>query len=118
MTCAPSHSHTRARVLGFIQATVAETGVSPPERNIAAMLGIARSTAHYHVRHLYADGLLTKRRLGGSYFPNPAYLNGRGARKRTHCDVCGGSLEGMRADALHCSGACRAEASRRRKQAA
>jgi hypothetical protein len=28
------------------------------------------------------------------------------------CVVCGQSLEGRRADALHCSGACRAEASR------
>lgn len=34
------------------------------------------------------------------------------------CVVCGASLEGYHAHAVHCSGACRAEASRRRKQAA
>jgi hypothetical protein len=37
---------------------------------------------------------------------------GQSDRRRTHCVVCGGSLDGKRAHALVCGGACRADKSR------
>jgi hypothetical protein len=43
-------------------------------------------------------------------------VGGRAARVRT-CPVCGAELRGLRADAVCCGPACRAEASRRRRLA-
>jgi hypothetical protein len=36
-------------------------------------------------------------------------------KERTNCGICAASLDGRRADARFCSGACRAEASRLRR---
>ena len=93
-----------AAVLEAFHQLVAETGRPPSERQVARRVGCAPSTAHKYKAQLVAAGALRY-----AVVPDPG-----SAQNRT-CAVCGADLTGRRRQARHCSGACRAEASRRHR---
>lgn len=104
---------SRTTVLRAVLDLATVNGRPATERQIASRACLARSTVHYHLTRLAATGAVTLEPSAGRYVPQGSLES---AQKRT-CAVCGGALEGRRRHAVCCSGACRAEASRRRRAA-
>ncbi len=79
---------------------------------------VARFWDDYHHRYAAFRNATNRGGVKRAVTPNPTHIPTHAPAPARTCEVCGGSLDGLRANARTCSNACRQKAHHERKKAA